>query len=119
MSDPATQLLSLARHGNGGTVPLYGQSLPTTGYYVGGKRETLVMDRDQVNDRSQHRAVALSLAAFVTFADSPYVGAWECEGKIYFDATEWYEDLAQATAVGNSRGEIAIWDVQHSSEITL
>lgn len=119
MSEVARELLSLARHGDGGTVPLNGLPLPSVGYYVGGRIESMIMTRDDVDRRD---AVPLQrVIDFVSRAGTPYVGVWvdTDTDKIYFDAVEWYANEFTAAAIGRVRKEIAIWDIDHGRELRL
>lgn len=117
MSEVARELLSLARHGDGGTVPVNGMPLPSSGYYVGGRIPSLVMDRSELDRRD---VVPLqSVINFVSRAQTWYVGVWADGDKIYFDAVEWYQEEHTAAAIGRVRREIAIWDVARSRELRL
>ena len=121
MSEIARELLSLARHGDGGTVPLNGLPLPSTGFYVGGRIPSLIMSVDDVESRGQHVATLQSVINFVSRAGTPYVGVWRDNesDKIYFDAVEWYANEYTACAVARVRKELAVWDIDHGRELRL
>lgn len=121
MSEVARELLSIARHGDGGTVPLNGLPLPSMGYYVGGSVPSLIMEAADVDSRGQHVATLQSVINFVSRAGTPYVGVWRDHetNKIYFDAVNWFADGSTAMAVAFARSEIAVWDIANGTELRV
>lgn len=119
MSETARELLSLARNGSGGTVSLNGLPLPITGYFVGGRIPSLIMDVAEVESHGQHVATLQDLITFIARAGTPYIGAWRHGDEIHFDAVNWYAELSMACTVGRIRGELAIWEIHNAREIRL
>lgn len=117
MSEVARELVSLARHGDGGTVPLNGLPLPSMGYYVGGRIPSLVLTDAEVS----RRAVVYQVIDYVSRAGTAYVGVWRDSDsdKIYFDAVEWYSTESAACAVARVRHELAVWDIANGRELRL
>jgi hypothetical protein len=99
----------------GGTVDLLERELPKGGYFVGGAAEPLVLRPTAAP--SLHAMTQ----AFTSKVHSRYVGWWTDSesGLLYIDATDWFPSLATATAVGRSRGEIAIFDIAAGEEVRL
>lgn len=117
MSEVARELITMARESDGGTVALHGHSLPTTGYFVGGRIPSLILSEEEVS----RRAVIYQVIDFVSRAGTPYVGVWRDSetGKIYFDAVEWYYDEYSAGKVARERRELAVWDISGERELRL
>lgn len=106
----ASELLS---HADGFTVSTTNDVLPSDGYFVGGVAPSMVTET--VPSPSQ-------LSAYVdTFPFADYVGIWtDTEThKVYVDVVEHYSSLTEAREVAGAREEIAIWDIENSSEIRL
>lgn len=82
-----------------------------SGYVVGGIVPSEIVP---VEDSAElARVVSQFVGAY------EYVGTWLHNGEIHIDAVEVYQDKHEAIAVGLQRGEIAIWNVADSEEITL
>lgn len=80
--------------GTGGTIRLTNDlPLPTSGYYVGGG----------------------------TRKGADYMGWWvdSDTGLTHLDWVNWYSDRSSAVSIGETRGEIAIFDVANDCEIRL
>lgn len=98
-----------------GTVAYDGSPLPTTGYFVGGRYPSLILeDAGNLNDRE--------VRSFVT--NSPavdYYGVWTDKEShvVYIDGVDHYGSISDALAYASERGEIAIWDVANAQEIRL
>ena len=99
---------------DGGTVSVGGLSLPETGYYVGGVVPTLGF-----GSRGEVRFP--EVLSFLETSGTSYVGFWvdQEDGRVHFDAVDWYEWGTLAETVGASRGEIAIWDIRNNCEVRL
>ncbi len=117
--ETALALTVMVKAGEDGTVdsfaPLDGSeqsNLPTTGYYVGGVRPSLVYTGEEYVDRSD-------LAWFIGTTESRYFGVWKDseDGMIYFDAVTWVESEDDALSLGRERDEIAVWDIAGNREL--
>lgn len=53
------------------------------------------------------------------FPDADAIGAWVNGDRLYFDPIEIYTDRDLAEKIGRERGEIAIFDLDTRTEITL
>jgi len=112
----AAELYYLALDGNDATVSAYGEpSLPTDGYYVGGKIPSLVFNNIHEIDRGE-LAWWLGSNTFVR-----YYGVWtdQEDGKIYFDGVTHMGTLAGAAALARRRKEIAVWDILNEDEVRV
>lgn len=83
----------------------------TTGYVVGGIVPSQIVSADNQDELSR------VLSQFVATYD--VVGTWLHDGMVHVDAVEVYDSREDAISVGRTRGEIAIWNVADSTEITL
>lgn len=99
---------------DGGTVSVNGLPLPVSGYYVGGVVPTLVF-----GSRGEVRFP--EVLAFLEASGTSYVGFWvdSDDGRVHFDAVDWYEWAALAETIATSRKEIAIWDIRNEREVRL
>ncbi len=88
---------------------------PKTGYMVGGVSWTMVGQSGVIDPYAiqtfleAHRAI-LSWSSI-------FVGWWTNDGKVYIDISDHYESESSSLVLAESRGEIAVWDVQNSKEI--
>lgn len=119
--ETALSLTIMARAGEDGTVDSFAHldgfeqdSLPATGFYVGGLRPSLVISDISELDRGD-------LAWFIGGSEARYFGVWtdKTDGKIYFDAVDWIEDAAAALSLASFRNEIAVWDIKNGEEIRV
>lgn len=90
---------------------------PTTGYYVGGKSWSLVgvpyhVDLYAVMDYLEAHKKVLSWP-------SVFVGWWTHNSKIYLDITDHVQGRYEAANLARVRHEIAIWDIQTSTEVKV
>jgi len=108
--DVALTLSVMARAKEDGTVDSFANldgfeqdSLPKTGFYVGGVRPSLVISNIADLDRGD-------LAWFIGGTEARYFGVWtDTEtGMIYFDAVTHVDNFHDAFSLGAERGEIAI-----------
>ena len=105
----------------GGTVSLTGDSLPVTGYFVGGVVAPLVIEpEDSPADQRE------ALDTFIEYLNGPtveaaYLGWWTDEetGKLWVDGTSHHETEFVAGRIGRRRREIAIFDIERQREIRL
>lgn len=101
---------------DGATVPLSRPNghgtLPSTGYWVGGRSWTLTV--------SAHRIRPGMVRQFTeAHPRAPYIGYWIDQSTVHLDATDHIPDLVTALALAEQRGETAIWDITHQMEIRL
>lgn len=110
----ASILHDMATHGEDGTVSSYNLDLPTTGYYVGGKYESLVFEYPHLVDRGE-------IAWWIGRHSSPWYGVSvdSEDGKVYFDAVNHIESRSVALSLGRIRKEIAVWDIENNEEIRV
>lgn len=102
-------LNKIANGETGGTFSVDGNSVPDTGYFVGGAVPSLINPtREQMID-------------FVETAGADYVGFWEDSETLalYIDAVDWTPSEAYARRLSELRGEIAYWDVQRAQEVRI
>lgn len=110
----AEQLYSMAKNGEDGTIRVDGGALPTTGYYVGGKAPSFIVDSLADLDRGE-------LGWWVGNNSATYYGVWvdSASSKVYIDAVTHLNTRAVAVTLGRMRDEIAIWDIANTAEIVL
>lgn len=110
----ATVLYDMAIHAEDGTVSAHDEPLPKSGYYVGGKVESLVFQEAGSVDRGE-------LAWWIGSNPARFYGVWvdSEDGKIYFDAVTHMNTRQHAANLGRTRGEIAIWDISAGEEIRV
>lgn len=116
-------LADMAAQG-GGTLDLTTGQAATLedGYYVGGAYGILpwIFPSDPVMAETlEVTGQWADAVASMAGQGATYVGVWEHAGMYYVDATEWYADRSEAIEAGARRGEIAIWGIADSEEITL
>lgn len=112
----ASKIMDAVSLGNDGSISMKGET-PKTGYMVGGKSWTLTarpghFDSYTVMDFLEAHKVVLSWSTV-------YVGWWTHKGRIYLDVSDNVPDFIAAYDLGLRRGEIAIWDIQLSSEVKV
>jgi hypothetical protein len=119
--ETALALVVMAKAGEDGTVDSQAaldgfeqDSLPKTGYYVGGVRPSLIVSSPTDLDRGE-------VAWFVGGTDARYFGVWTDSetGMIYVDAVEHLDDAAAAISLALSRDEIAVWDIENGTELRV
>ena len=113
---------------NGGsTQSLRGESVPDSGFMVGGFTDSLIFDSLLVTD-ANHWAVSFNgIANWVnnnlTLATDPgmYVGGWidKETNSMYVDLSKLFVDQEAAILMAKELGEIAIWDLENSKEIRV
>ena len=112
----AEQLYAMAKNGEDGTIRVDGGTLPSAGYYVGGKCPSFIAKDVAELDRGE-------LAWWVGNNPAKYYGVWvdssSKERTIYIDAVTHVNDERLAVLLGKSRNEIAIWDIANTAEIVL
>lgn len=123
----AELLVDMAKNGEDGTISVSDGLLPTSGYWVGGEKPSLVFDSVSEVDRGEiawwagngpKLSVALDDQAV---GGSYYYGVWvdSDTGKVYFDAVTHMNYEEYAVALGMHRGEIAIWDIAAGQEVRV
>lgn len=110
----AEVLVDMAKTGEDGTVSAYGEPLPESGYYVGGKVPSLVFNGISRVDRGE-------VGWWIGTNPSRFYGVWvdSDTGKIYFDAVDHMKTERYALMAGRKRGEIAVWDIANGVEIRV
>lgn len=85
------------------TVAHSADSLPTTGFVVGGKRPSLV--------NPETFGEVYAFVSRVQHAD--YVGVWvdRSTGTVYVDACDWIVNRGHALGLAARRNELAVYDV--------
>lgn len=53
------------------------------------------------------------------FPDADAIGAWVNDGRLFFDPVEIHTEREIAEAIGRAHGELAIFDLDTETEITL
>lgn len=109
MRDIALQIMSAPE---GGTASMTGEDLPHYGYWVGGSSATLVF-------RPGYEHLRDLIRAFIRDLPTEWVGWWTDEetGRLYVEATDWFEDRATAERVGRERHELAIRDISGERDL--
>ena len=83
------------------------------GYQVGGYTTPLVNPTPDAIDGWLFRVKRLQVAP-------RYVGSWTApDGTRYIDASQWFEDRAEALNAASVRGEQAIWDWANDESINV
>ena len=106
----------------GGSIPLWSDELPTTGYVVGGVVSSLVLpsvDTLLLWDRTDYDLILPWLSDHADqLAGADTLGWWiDSEtDRAYVDASTVVDDLATAVQLGRERGEIAVWSLGESRE---
>ena len=106
----------------GGSIPLWSDALPSTGYVVGGVVASLVLPSPDVLlwwDRTDYDVILSWLSDHADqFATADTLGWWiDSEtDRAYVDASTVVPDLATAVRLGRERGEIAVWSLGESRE---
>lgn len=100
----------------GATVPnREGLELPTTGYLVGGKVPSFILERGSMNLGSVR-----DMRAWIERQTSDYVGMWVApSGNVYIDAVDWVVNLGYALGLARRRGELEIRDVAAGRNIPV
>ncbi len=100
----------------GFSVQLVSGDVPTTGYMVAlsGHEERVPVEAFTLD-----RLIRYVKAHFdALMEDNMFLGAWANEGHVYLDVSERIADRELAVEVGKLRGQLAIWDVVSSQEIS-
>lgn len=93
-----------------------GPATHTSGYYVGGLSEAHTFPRVGSDVRNYQRGLGKAYAAT---GGVGLVGVWVDEGMVYVEPSEWHSCRIKAIALGRSRGELAIWDIEAGEDIRL
>lgn len=112
-TDVALSLLAgLLREGGATVSTRTNETVPVTGYMVGGVATPLEVKRAELRPSD--------VVAWLERTDVPtgsYVGAWESDGVLYFDVSQRLEDRGTALHAARARGELAIWDLDNGAEV--
>lgn len=123
-----TQRFAKNTERNGGYSTNHRNQTPDVGYMIGRSDlvDTVIISGAEnlaTNSRFQHEAKNLMTAvkALNTLQsnDSFYLGSWIHEGKVYLDVSQKISDRAEAMELAVELGELAIWDVRNSQEISV
>lgn len=112
---------------NGGaTVSLNGNTVPATGYMVGGYVPSLIFGSDMLAD--DHRAFTWEMihryirkhSSFATRFDV-FLGGWidQESGMVYVDFSVRHESRSLAIMDATANEELAIWDLEKGEEIRV
>lgn len=104
----------------GATVTLvHGRNVPSSGYVVAvkGHELRLRMTQDTHEDIRSYVERKRGVVAGSRITRPAYVGAWQDGADIVLDVVEILSDRAEAVAAGQTRGELAIWDLARGEEI--
>lgn len=108
----------------GSSVSVTGESVPDSGYMVGGFVDSLIllsemMDHGNLAEQQITRFVEMHRAQF----EQPYVflGGWlDSEtDEYYFDLSIAFEDRESALLAAKQNNELAIWDLEKGEEIRV
>jgi len=118
--ETARILAEMAIEGVDGTVDTFithddgKEEMPSTGYWVGGIRPSLIFSDKSRVDRGD-------IAWFVGGTESRYFGSWVdvADGTIHIDASDHVDNREDALYLAAERGEIAVWDIANESEIRV
>lgn len=90
---------------------------PKVGYMVGLKSLGVYPNLSAVNPYE----IKAKVRELHNGSNKNYLGVWKDQetGLVYFDLSEWIETIESAIQIGQSRGEIAIWDLKNECEIRL
>ena len=117
----AEQILSAVRGGSeGGTFPLASESLPDTGFYVGGVISSLILVPGDTSATEELADTEVFVAELQRLGVG-YVGHWtdEDDGRVYIDGVEHHTTEFAAASVARERHEISIWDIANNRELRL
>ena len=105
----------------GGTAPLHRDTLPTTGYYVGGAVSPLILSDPLEFTPDARWDVQVFVNYLREYVACQYVGWWSDSetGKVWIDATTWHTDEFTAGKVARERREIAIYDIHNDRELRI
>lgn len=97
----------------GATVPNRPESvLPTTGFLVGGKVPSLIIEPGSFT--------VGQVFDWVSAQDADYVGMWVApSGNVYIDAVDWVVNRGYALGLARRRGELEIRDVEAGLNIPV
>jgi hypothetical protein len=113
----AEHIMTELSEGRDGSICGKGVNVPTKGFMVGGKSWTLTAQTENFDSYTVLDFVTAHRAA-LSWEDT-YVGWWTHKGRVYLDVADNIPDRDSAVHMGTQRGEIAIWDICKSQEITL
>ncbi|MFD8117078.1 hypothetical protein [Streptomyces microflavus] len=99
------ELFGAIRSGKpGATVGVRNNTLPTDGFWVGGRSWTLV--------KSAERITPDDVAAYVTaHAAAEFIGMWVDGGRVFLDVTDHFETSGAAHSIASARNEIAVFNI--------
>lgn len=109
----------------GSTVSVIGETLPDSGYMVGGEVEGLQMDASLLTNRPDAVEAALEMYVHRNFKlltkGNVFLGGWldKEDDTVWFDVSDKYATEGFALLVARNRGELAIWDIAESKEIRV
>jgi hypothetical protein len=95
---------AIANGAPGATVDALGHSLPSTGYFVGGRSYVATIPVASITPDD--------VAGYVSdHSRTRYFGMWEHDGKIFLDAVDHIVDRDHARQLGRLRREIEIFNI--------
>ena len=88
----------------GFTVDRFNESLPRTGYFVGGQSWTLIRAAELLTPEDVDQYVS-------THPNTRYFGMWVDDHKVYVDSVDHISDHDKAHAVASERHELAVFNI--------
>jgi len=121
------ELIERTRKDGGFSVSMTGQTVPSTGYMVGGYANSLIFGRDVLEPN--HNVTAYQLISqyvgkhfrLLTSDTITFLGGWidEDTDLVYIDISQHFTEKGQALAAAHYHGELAIWDLENEREIRV
>lgn len=109
----ARTLLAGALSDDGGaTVSPTGESIPTTGYFVGGIVPEYSAPADILTVRRVRDFVDL-------YQSQTFLGSWAQDDRLVFDVSDWHPTFLSAMLAARERGEDAVYDIVNQTSITV
>ena len=102
-------------NGGGSYSFITGETNPTTGYMVS------IRDRQRIIDELQVKEVQCYVTENkgLLMTDGAFLGVWVSDGKWYLDVSYNVHRLESAIKMGKANEQIAIWDCEHSKEVSI
>lgn len=110
IQETISAILDSIHNGQDGSIHLVTGEAPTKGFMVGGASWTMTVIPDMLD--------GYVIADFIRAHnkqltwDNFYVGWWTHQGRIYFDVAENVDAYSDAMILGQSRKELAVYNVE-------
>lgn len=101
----------------GASISLTSETVPSTGYMVGGAFPETVVRTCTYQTIERFIREHLDVLALPDY----FLGLWDDSetGKTHLDVSQYFYDEAPAILTGRCRNEISIWDIANNREIRL